>query len=382
MTVVDPAHHEVDRAVRVRFWAGARAAAGVEEVVVTAGRVSEVTAAASRIAPGVAAILPLCSLLVDGHRVGPDDDAPPARSWRSCRRSPVGDAIMTAVSESSDAPTESSGSSQPPTRAARRVARDADRPLPAATTVRRPLVVVATVALSALTALTAYADPVLLAGAVALTGLALAWGWLDLLGAPSPTVPRILVAVVAAAGPAVIAATPSDPYLRNLPIVVGGGLLLFLAHQLFRRDGRPRLTEAVSTDTAALAILTCGATAVSLGRVTGGVDALACASAGVAAASLADLLVDRPRLRPWLLPLAMLLGGWAAALASLAAGSPRIGQAVLLGFLVGAVSHAMRRVLATLPAIAGTRGQLASAAASLLLNGVVVLVFTRTLLGG
>ncbi len=78
MTVIDPAHHEVDRAVRVRFWAGARAAAGVEEVVVAAGRVGEVTAAASRLAPGVAAILPLCSLLVDGHRVGPDDDAPPS----------------------------------------------------------------------------------------------------------------------------------------------------------------------------------------------------------------------------------------------------------------------------------------------------------------
>ncbi len=289
---------------------------------------------------------------------------------------------MTAVSESSDASTELSGPSEPPTRAARRMARTGDRPLPAATIDRRPLVVVATVALSGLTALTAYADPLLLAGAVALTGLALAWGWLDLFEAPSPTVPRILVGLVAVAGPAIVAATPDDPYLRNLPAVVGGGLLLLLAHQLFRRDGRSRLTEAVTTSTAALAILTCGAAAVGLARVTGGVDALACAAAGVAAAALADLFVNRPRLRPWLLPLAMLLGGWAAALASLAAGSPRIGQAVLLGFLVGAVSHAMRRVLATLPAIAGTRGQVASAAASLLLNGVVVLVFTRVLLGG
>lgn len=284
--------------------------------------------------------------------------------------------------QSSAAPTEPSGDQPPPTRSARRLARGGGAPLPDRTPVRRPLVALASVVLCALTALTAYADPLLLAAAVALTGLAFAWGWLDLLGAPSPTVPRLLVGLIAVAGPVVVAVTPDDPYLRNLPVVVGGGLLALLAHQLFRRDGRPRLTESVSIGTAALAILTCGATAVSLARLTGGVDALACAAAGVAAASLADLLVDRPAVRPWLLPLAMLLGGWAAALVSLLAGSPRIGQAVLLGFLVGAVSHAMRRVLATLPAIAGFRGQVATAAAGLLLCGVVVLVFTRTLLGG
>ncbi|MEO7069295.1 MAG: hypothetical protein ABI131_02265, partial [Nostocoides sp.] len=183
-------------------------------------------------------------------------------------------------------------------------------------------------------------------------------------------------------GPAVVAETEGDPYLRNLPFVAGGGLLLLLGYQLFRRGGRVRLTESAAISTSALAVLTCGATGVSLGRVTGGVDALACATAGIAAASLADLFVGRPAVRPWLLPLAMLLGGWAAALASLLTSYPRIGQAVLLGFLVGAVSHAMRRVLATLPPIAGARGQVASAAASLLLTAVVVLVYTRTLLGG
>lgn len=289
---------------------------------------------------------------------------------------------MTAVPEPSAAPTEPSDEQPPLTRAARRQARGGGLPLPPASTVRRPLVVVSTIALCALTVLTGYADPYLLAGAVALIGLALAWGWLDLLGAPAPRVPRVLVGLIALAGPVVVAATPDDPFLRNLPFVVGGGLILLLAHQLLRKDGRPRLTESVTIGTAALGILTCGAAAVSLARVTGGLDALACAASGVAAASLADLVIDRRAIQPWLLPLAMLLGGWAAAVASLVAGSPRIGQAVLLGFLVGAVSHALRRVLATLPPIAGARGQVASAAASLLLTGVIVVVYTRTLLGG
>lgn len=77
MTDPQPVHHDVDPAVRVRFWAGARAAAGAEEITVAPGRVRDVTAAIASSAPGVAAILPLCSLLVDGHRVGPDDAALP-----------------------------------------------------------------------------------------------------------------------------------------------------------------------------------------------------------------------------------------------------------------------------------------------------------------
>jgi molybdopterin synthase sulfur carrier subunit len=77
MTDADLIHQPVDPVVRVRFWAGARAAAGVEQVSVPVGRVADVLAAAVRLAPGVAAILPLCSLLVDGRRVGPDEDTLP-----------------------------------------------------------------------------------------------------------------------------------------------------------------------------------------------------------------------------------------------------------------------------------------------------------------
>lgn len=77
--MTDPhlSHQDVDPVVRVRFWAGARAAAGVEEVTVAAGRVRDVTAAVARSVPGVVAILPLCSLLVDGRRVSLDDEALP-----------------------------------------------------------------------------------------------------------------------------------------------------------------------------------------------------------------------------------------------------------------------------------------------------------------
>lgn len=286
---------------------------------------------------------------------------------------------MSVVPESSAVPTgPPDGPALPDTRASRRARGPAG--LPPAETVRRPRVVVATVGFCALVALTGYAGPVLLAMAVALVGVVLAWGWHDLFQAPAPTVSRWLTAAVAVAGPAVVAVTPDEPYLRWEPAVMAGGLLAVLLHQLVRRDGRPRLTEALTVSVGALAVLTCGVTLVPLGRMLGGPDVLAATAAAVALAALADLLVGRAGVHAWTLPIAMLLGGWAAALASVVTGTPRLGQALLLGFVVGGLSHAMRRMLSPLPPMAWARSQPAAAAASLLVVGVVVQVLARLLL--
>ena len=64
-------------------------------------------------------------------------------------------------------------------------------------------------------------------------------------------------------------------------------------------------------------------------------------------------------------------------LVAVAAGEPMLGPAGLLGLLAAAISHAARRVLAPLPATAMPRAQLAVAAASSLLVGVVAYVVVR-----
>ena len=276
--------------------------------------------------------------------------------------------------------SEASGPTAYESRAARRTALRAGQERPRAAS-RRPLVVLAVIGLSTLVLLAGYAHPVLLAAAVALTGIVMASGWPDLLGAPVPRIPRLLLALVALAGPVVVATTGADPYLRRVPLVVAVGLLLVVFHQLFRRDGRPRLTEAISISAAGIAVLACGVAFVPLARILGGSDVVACTGAALAASALADLLVGRRGVHAWLLPLAMLLGGWASAGAAVLAGSPRVGQAVLLGFLIGAVSHALRRVFAVLPSMGSGSSQLASAASSVLVCGVVAFVFARLILG-
>lgn len=63
----------------VRFWAGARAAAGADSVTVDAPTtVGDLTASLVARHPDLAAVLPVCSVLVDGLASGSAHDAVPA----------------------------------------------------------------------------------------------------------------------------------------------------------------------------------------------------------------------------------------------------------------------------------------------------------------
>ncbi|MBM6403121.1 MoaD/ThiS family protein [Phycicoccus sp. CSK15P-2] len=53
--------------VTVRYWAGARAAAGVDSDVVAAGDVATLAEALVALRPGLRDVLPVCTVLVDGR---------------------------------------------------------------------------------------------------------------------------------------------------------------------------------------------------------------------------------------------------------------------------------------------------------------------------
>lgn len=273
-------------------------------------------------------------------------------------------------------PPETHDSALPLTRRQRRDER-AVRRLPARSFSPRPLVILSTVALSALVALGGFAGPYLVAAGVVLGGLVLAWGWSPLLALPSPRGTSAVLALGAVLCTAAVASTGTDPFLRWVPAALAVGVIAAFAHELMRRDGRPRLTESVSGTAAGLAIVSCGAALVPLPQVLGGPEALACAMAALGVAALADPCVAAKRLRPWALPIAMVLGGGASVGVAVLAGRPEVGHAALLGVLISAVSHAARRVLAVLPSMALPQAQLAAGAASVLLSGVVVYTVVR-----
>lgn len=270
----------------------------------------------------------------------------------------------------------------PPTRARTRAAQGAAGPgaLPVPEMPIQPLVTVAVVALAGLLTVTAFAGPTMVALALALAAGVMAWGWPGLLGLPSPRGTSLVVGVGSAAAIGTVLATTTDPYLAWLPAALAGSMLVAFIHQLARRDGRPRLVESIASTITAIAIVVSGASLVALARTEGGAWVVAIASAAMAVSAVTDLAGGSRRLLPWLLPLAMLAGGITAILVGNRLGAVGWGVAALLGVLSAGVSHAVRRVLATLPAISSARSQLVSAAASVLTGGVVVYVVGRLLL--
>jgi hypothetical protein len=244
----------------------------------------------------------------------------------------------------------------------------------------QPLVTVAVVALSGLLTVTAFAGPAMVALALALAAGVIAWGWAGLLGLPSPRGTSLVLALGSAAAIGTVLATTTDPYLVWLPAALAGSMLVAFIHQLARRDGRPRLVESIASTVTAIAIVASGASLVALPRTVDGAWVVAIAAAAMAVSAVTDLAGGSRRLLPWLLPLAMLAGGIAGILVGDQLGAVGWGVAALLGVLSAGVSHALRRVLATLPAISGARSQLVSACASVLTGGVVVYVVGRLLI--
>ncbi len=264
--------------------------------------------------------------------------------------------------------------SLPETRAARRARREGllrNPVLPALATVRRPVAVAATVLLAALLVLALLADPVLLAAGLAWAGIVVAWGWPALHGSSSRFGSSLAIGVVAVLAPAAAAVPADEPYLRLVPVALVVGLAVMFGHQLVRRDGRPRLTESIAVTSLGIAVVAMGTAWMPLSRGNRASEVAIAGFAAVAVSAPADLAAGTSRLRPWMLPLAMLLGGAGAMAAAAVMGGPDPAPAALVGFLCGGVSHATRRMLSVLPAIASVRGQLSSAAAGLLVPGVV-----------
>ncbi|MEO6143841.1 MAG: hypothetical protein ABIP19_07685 [Dermatophilaceae bacterium] len=246
---------------------------------------------------------------------------------------------------------------------------------------RQPLVAIAVIALAGLLTISAFAGPLLVAVAVALPAGVMAWGWSGLLVLPSPRGTAFVLAVGSAAAIGTALATRADPLLEWMPAALAGSVIVAFLHQLARRDGRPRLVESIASNITAIAILVSGACFVVLPRTSHGAWVVALAAGAIAVSTLTDLLGDLPRLRAWLLPMAMLAGGVVAIGVGLASGVVGWGPAALLGVLAAGVSHALRRVLAMLPAISGSRSQLVSAGASVQTAGVVVYVVGRLFVG-
>jgi hypothetical protein len=302
----------------------------------------------------------------EGSAEGPDDG---------------GSAGTGSTSAAVEDPTGERGAE---TRASRRARREAQRggpALPPLALVLRPATVAATVVLAVLLVVGVATDPVVLAVALGITTIVLAWGWPRLLGSSSRFGSSFAIGVNGVLTAALAGITSDQPYLRLVPVALAVGLGLMFGHQILRRDGRPRLTESVGITSFGLALVAVGSSWMPLSRSPLATDVAVAALVAIAVSSLADLGVVSEKARPWMLPVAMVLGGGAALVTASVSDGPGPALAALTGLLVSGVAHVLRRVLVVLPGIGSLPAQLAAAAAGVLVPGVVAYGLSLALVG-
>ncbi|WP_134774189.1 hypothetical protein [Ornithinimicrobium flavum] len=216
----------------------------------------------------------------------------------------------------------------------------------------------------------AAASPLGLVAALTLCVGVVSWGWAGMLALPTP---RGTVGVVLLGGLALVLAVAVQedrPWLLWVPVALSAAMIAAFVHQVFRKDGRPRVVESVSSVVLAVGLLTCGVLLVPASRSVEGLALVLTALAAAVASAGTDLLAAVPRLRPWLTPLAMASGGVAALLLAVVMDAPPATW-LLLGVASGGLSHALRAVLGPLPTLAHPRPRLVTAVVSVLVVGVV-----------
>ncbi|GIG21391.1 hypothetical protein Cch01nite_21150 [Cellulomonas chitinilytica] len=237
---------------------------------------------------------------------------------------------------------------------------------------------VVTAALAALVAVAGYFGGIYVAGAAGLLALVFAVGWPSLAGLPFRPGSTVVVALAGLGGVAVVHFVADEPYLRDLPVVLAGAIVLAFINELLRRDGRPRLVESVSGTVAGTAVAVAVTGWVATDRSAGGESLVV---AGATALAVGSAVVA--------LTLAPLLGAVVTSLAATAAGAlagallPGMGvvPGAALGFAVGVLVAALHALFDRLPALSRKTAALAAVTLPVTVTGTLVYVVGRVLGG-
>lgn len=266
------------------------------------------------------------------------------------------------------------------TRAARRAAHAGAGPRvePTSTVVRpRPILIAATVVVGLLlAAAAATGDRTVQVVAIVVVGLVIAAGWPRLIASRSPLGTSTVLAVTALALGVALLLQDREPYLEHVPAAMALGVIAMCLHPLVQASARVHLAQTLTGTALGLLIIGGGGLFVSTVFV-GGHGPVVIVGIAVAVAALADLALERPGTSRWMIPVGMLVGGLAGALAHLVIAGSLAAWPALLGVITAGAAVALRRAMAQQSGVDAVAGALAAGAASVLVVAPLVHLVAR-----
>ena len=235
---------------------------------------------------------------------------------------------------------------------------------------------VATACAAAAIAGGAYFGSLPLLGVVAVLVVLFALGWSPLLGLPTPggTFFVVVLAGLGALGAAHV--TYSEPWLRNLPLVVAMGVLLTFINELLRGDGRERLVESLVGGVSGLVVAVSAAGWISAYKTEDGTALVLICAVSIAAASA----VSASRLRGAPNIVATVAGAVAAGVGvCLAIPDMEWLSGVWTGLVTGVLVVSLQMLFHRLPELKRPRAGLAAIVLPVAVGGILVYVVGRIL---
>lgn len=229
--------------------------------------------------------------------------------------------------------------------------------------------------LGAMVALAALAGPTLLAGALLVVVVVMATGWPTLLGLPTQRGSTTVLALCGTAAVLVVSLAGDDEQrLAWLAPVLALSVVATFAHQLLRRDMRPRLVESVAGVVSGVVVIE-----LATGWLAAAATSTDLVLAGIAALVPAALALALP------LPLrvtgaaGLVAGVVFAVLASVFLDDVASVPAGVTGALVAVVLTAFDRLFAPMPSVTSRQAGLALGAASVCCTGAIVYLLSRVI---
>lgn len=237
---------------------------------------------------------------------------------------------------------------------------------------------VATAVAAAVVAATAFVGEPPLIMLAGLLVVAVAVGWPALVHGRVRLGPSVVIGLGGLGAVVAVAVTESEPFLRELPLVLALAILASFVNELIRRDGRERLVESVSGVVAGAIVAVSAAGWIAAGRTTGGVSLVVTGAVALAVGAAVSVL-----------PVA----GWAGAFATLSAAAgagagvgllvptiePQVGA--LIGLAVGILLAALLELFDGLDSLRGRWASLAAIVLPVMVTGTLVYVVGRVLVG-
>lgn len=217
-----------------------------------------------------------------------------------------------------------------------------------------------------------YAGSVVLAAAYLLVSALVVAGWPALLGLQRQRSSILVLGIGAISLTIIVGWAGSADGIRWVTAALAISLALVFLQSLVGRGGRENVVIALAGMALGLGVLASGAFVADAALRPGGREAVVAAMAAAAAGSVLDaLLLRRPALREWGLPVALVIGIGSGLFAARIAAVPW-NAPLVAGLLAAGVSHALRTILRGLPGRAGSVfASLAMGAAGVLFAGVL-----------